>query len=137
MMKDDPSADRQGPLATASTAELVGRLAEEAKELVKKEVELAKSELRSEVKNEIKMATGLAGAAVAALVTLNLLFVAIVLALDDPLPGWAAALIVAAGTLAIGGVAGAVGWSYRARKLLPLTQKTLKEDAQWAEERLS
>jgi uncharacterized membrane protein YqjE len=124
-------------LATASTAELVGRLAQEAKELVKKEVALAKSELRSEVKNEIKMATGLAGAAVAALVTLNLLFVALVLALEDTLPGWAAALIVAAGTLVIGGVAGAVGWAYRARKLLPLTQKTLKEDARWAQERLS
>lgn len=137
MMQDERSADRQGPLATASTAELVERLAAEAKELVKKEVELAKSELRDEWKSEIKTAVGLAAAAVAALVTLNLLFVALALALAEPLPGWAAALIVASGTLAIGGIAGAIGWASRVRNLLPRTQKTLKEDAQWAQERLS
>jgi hypothetical protein len=137
MTQDEGSADRQGPLATASTAELVGRLAKEAKELVTKEVELAKAELRDEWKSEIKAAAGLAAAAIAALVTLNLLFVALALALAETLPGWAAALIVAAGTLVVVGVAGAIGWASRVRRLLPRTQKTLKEDAQWAQERLS
>ena len=133
MTPDDPPPDPRDPLATASTAELVGRLAEEAKELVKKEVELAKAELRSEWKSELKMAAGFAVTAVATLITLNLLFVAIVLGLEESLPGWAAALVVAAGTLVLGGVAGAIGWAYRVRKLLPRTQRTLKEDAQWAQ----
>ena len=133
MTQDDVPQDRKGPLAEASTVELVGRLAEEAKELVKKEVALAKSELRSEWKSELKMAAGFAVTAILAFVTLNLLFVALVLVLAETLPGWAAALIVAAGTLVIGGVAGGIGWAYRVRKLLPRTQRTLKEDAQWAQ----
>ena len=133
MTQDDDPQDRKGPLAEASTVELVGRLAEEAKELVKKEVALAKSELRSEWKSELKMAAGFAVTAILAFVTLNLLFVALVLVLAETLPGWAAALIVAAGTLVIGGVAGGIGWAYRVRKLLPRTQRTLKEDAQWAQ----
>ena len=133
MTQEEETQDRKGPLAEASTVELVGRLAEEAKELVKKEVELAKAELRSEWKSELKMAAGFAVTAVLALVTLNLLFVALVLALEETLPGGVAALVVAAGTLVIGGVAGAIGWAYRVRKLLPRTQRTLKEDAQWAQ----
>ena len=133
MTHGDEAAGREGPLATASTVELVGRLAEEAKELVKKEVELAKSELRGEWKSELKMAAGFAVTAILALVTLNLLFVALVLALAETLPGWASALNVAAGTMVIGGAAGAIAWAYRVRKLLPRTQKTLKEDAQWAQ----
>jgi len=133
MTQEEGTQDRKGPLAEASTVELVGRLAEEAKELVKKEVELAKAELRSEWKSELKMAAGFAVTAVLALVTLNLLFVALVLALEETLPDGVAALVVAAGTLVMGGVAGAIAWAYRVRKLLPRTQRTLKEDAQWAQ----
>jgi len=133
MTQEEGTQDRKGPLAEASTVELVGRLAEEAKELVKKEVELAKAELRSEWKSELKMAAGFAVTAVLALVTLNLLFVALVLALEETLPDGVAALVVAAGTLVMGGVAGAIGWAYRVRRLLPRTQRTLKEDAQWAQ----
>jgi len=133
MTQEEETQDRKGPLAEASTVELVGRLAEEAKELVKKEVELAKSELRGEWKSELKMAAGFAVTAILALVTLNLLFVALVLALEETLPDGVAALVVAAGTLVMGGVAGAIGWAYRVRKLLPRTQRTLKEDAQWAQ----
>jgi uncharacterized membrane protein YqjE len=133
MTRDDEAQDRKGPLAEASTAELVGRLAEEAKELVKKEVDLAKSELRSEWKSELKMAAGFAVTAVLAFVALNLLFVALVLALEETFPDGVSALAVAAGTLVIAGAAGAIGWAYRVRKLLPRTQRTLKEDAQWAQ----
>jgi hypothetical protein len=137
MTPDDQAPDGRDPLATASTAELVGRLAGEAKELVKKEVELAKAELRSEWKSELKMAAGFAVSAVAALVTVTLLFVALALALEQALPGGVSALVVAAGALVIGAVAGAIGWAYRVRKLLPRTQRTLKEDAQWVQQRVS
>jgi hypothetical protein len=133
MTERDDSLETRNPLAAASTAELVGRLADQAKELVKKEVELAKAELRGEWKNELKLAAGFSVAAAAAIVTVTLLFVALALGLGELLPPWAAMLVVAAGTLVMGGVAGAAGWAYRVRKLLPRTQKTLKEDAQWAE----
>ena len=133
MTPNEELQNRQATLTNASTAELVARLADEAKALVKTEVALAKSELRNEWKDELKMGLGFAAAAVAALVTLNLLFVALTLALAESLPAWAAALIVAAGTLVIGGVAGVIGWNYRVRRLLPRTQRTIEEDAQWAQ----
>jgi uncharacterized membrane protein YqjE len=133
MTPNEEIQNRQGDLTNASTVELVGRLADEAKALVKTEVALAKAELRSEWKDELKMATGFTVTAILLLVTLNLLFVAIVLALGESLPGWAAALLVAAGTLILGAVAGAIAWNYRVRKLLPRTQRTIEEDAQWAQ----
>lgn len=133
MTPNEESQIRQASLTNASTAELVAKLADEAKALVKTEVALAKSELRTEWKDELKMGLGFAAAVVAALVTVNLLFVALTLALAESLPAWAAALIVAAGTLVIGGVASAIGWNYRVRKLLPRTQRTIEEDAQWAQ----
>jgi uncharacterized membrane protein YqjE len=136
-MREEESVGREKELATASTSELVGRLAGEAKELVKKEIDLAKVELRTEVKSEMKMAAGLAGAAVAALVTFQLLLAALVLGLAETMAPWAAALVTAGGFLALGLTAGAIGWGYRVRSPLSKTRKTLKEDAQWAQQRLS
>jgi hypothetical protein len=133
MMQKEEIQNRQDPLTNASTAELVARLADEAKALVKTEVALAKAEIRTEWKDQLKMASGFAAAAVLALVTVTLLFVAIALGLAETLPGWSAALLVAAGTFALGAIAGAIGWSYRVRKLLPRTQRTIEEDAQWAQ----
>lgn len=133
MMQKEEILNRQAPLTNATTAELVSRLAGEAKSLVQTEIALAKSELRTEWKDELKMAAGLGVTVVLSLVTLTLLFAAIVLALAESLPGWGAALIVAAGTFVLGAIAGAIGWSYRVRKLLPRTQRTIEEDAQWAQ----
>jgi putative superfamily III holin-X len=53
------------------------------------------------------------------------------------MPGWQAGLIVSAAMLALGAAAGLVGWAKRVKRPLGLTQKTLKEDAQWAKERLA
>jgi uncharacterized membrane protein YqjE len=136
-MPEQELVGREKELATASTGELVGRLAGEAKELVKKEIDLAKSELKSEVKSELKMAAGMAGAGVAALVTFQLLLAALVLGLAEAMPPWAAALVTAGGFVVLGLVAGAIGWGYHVRNPLSKTRKTLKEDAEWAQQRLS
>jgi uncharacterized membrane protein YqjE len=131
------SVNIERPLASASTGELLGQLAHESGALMKKEIELAKAELRADIKREIKMAEGLGVAGICALSTLNLLLVAVVLALAQEFLGWASALIVAAVVLAIGAVAGLVGWAKRVKKPLEKTEKTLKEDARWAKERLT
>ena len=78
------------PLASTSTGQLVGQLAKETTELVKKEIALAQSELRRDLKREIKMAEGLTVAGVCLLTVLNLLLVALVFALSDLMAGWAA-----------------------------------------------
>jgi hypothetical protein len=125
------------PLATQSTSELVGQLFKQSSELVKKEVALAKAEVMVDLRREVKMAERLGVAAVCALCGLNLLLVAGALALALVLPGWAAALIVAAVVLALGALAAWLGWGKRVTHPLERTQRTLKEDVRWAKQRLA
>ena len=68
---------------------------------------------------------------------LNLLLVALVLGLSTWMPGWLAAVIVAAAVFIIGGIVGYVSWTRRVTTPLAATRKTLKEDVQWAKERLA
>jgi uncharacterized membrane protein YqjE len=128
------------PLSETPTQELVARLVRHSKLLVQAEVKLAKAELLEDVKREVHMVEGLGVAAICALVTVNLLLVALVLGLSLDtfvMPGWAAALTVAAVVLVIGTVAGLIGWAMRVKEPLAKTRKTLKEDVQWAKERMA
>jgi uncharacterized membrane protein YqjE len=127
------------PFRQMRTRDLVGELAKKASLLARKEVELAKAELRADVKREIRMAGGLGVAGVCALLVVQLLLVAIVLALMEGgvLPGWAAALAVAAVVLAIGTGAGLWGWTRRVRKPLDTTRHSLREDVRWAKEQIA
>ena len=128
------------PLSATPTTTLVGTLFEDTKQLVQTEIALAKAELMQDVKREVRMVEGLGVAAVCALCTLNLLLVSLVMALSYDLmamDGWAAALVVAAGVLFIGTVAGFLGWKARVKAPLEKTRKTLKEDVRWAKERMA
>ena len=125
------------PLESASTAELVKELFEQSTKLVKSEMALAKAELMSDLQQEVKVAEGLGVAAICGLCGLNLLLVAVALALATVLPAWAAAVIVALVVLAAGAIAGWLGWGSRVKRPLARTQKTLKEDVRWAKERLA
>jgi hypothetical protein len=131
-----PKANEQ-PLDALSTGELVAQLTKQSAELVKKQVDLAQSELRADVKREITAFAGFGIAGACAFAMLILLLVSAVFALAEEIPGWQAGLIVSGAMLALGAVAGVIGWSMRVKKPLDLTQKTLKEDAQWAKERLT
>ena len=128
-----------GGLRGLSTRQLVTELARKASLLARKEVALAKSEVREDLRTEIRTATGLGVAGVCTLCTLNLLLVALVLALTeaDVLRGWVAALIVAAVVLAIGTVAGLVGWSRRVRAPLDATKRSVQENVRWAKDRMA
>ena len=120
-----------------SNRELIGQVIDSATQLAKKEIELAKSELRSDIKAELTMAKGLGVAGLCALWAVGLMLVACALALGTIMPEWAAALIVAGVVLAVGTVAGLIGWGKRVKKPLEATRRTLKEDALWAKERLA
>ena len=117
--------------------ELVGHVIESATLLAKKEIELAKAELRRDLKAEIGMAKGLGIGAVCALCTVNLLLVAAALALGTVMVEWAAALLVAAVVLGVGTAFGLIGWGKRVKSPLESTRRSLKEDALWAKERLA
>ena len=117
--------------------ELIGHVIESATLLAKKEIELAKAELRRDLKAEIGMAKGLGIGAVCALCTVNLLLVAAALALGTVMAEWAAALLVAAVVLGVGTAFGLIGWGKRVKSPLESTRRSLKEDALWAKERLA
>src|SRR3954468_1427601 len=116
---------------------LIGHVIDSATDLAKKEIELAKSELRADLKKELGMVKGLSVAGLCALWAVGLMLVACALALGTVLPEWAAALIVAGVVLAVGTIAGLVGWGKRVKQPLEATRRTLKEDALWAKERLA
>jgi hypothetical protein len=125
------------PVSGMTNRELIGHVVDSATLLAKKEIELAKSELRKDLKAEVSMAKGLGIAGVCALCTLNMFLVAAAFALAHVVPDWAAALIVAAAVLAVGTIAGMVGWKKRVTSPMESTRRSLKEDARWARERLA
>ncbi len=122
--------------ASLSTKELLGKLVEEGTALVRKEMELARTELTADLKTEVQSAKVLGVGAVLGLCGLNLALVTVVLALTLVMPGWTAGLIVTGVVLALAAVIGLVGWKRRVRQPLARTRKHLKEDVQWMKERV-
>ncbi len=127
------------PLRGMRTRDLVTELARKASLLARKEVELAKAELKADLRAEIRMASGLGVAGLCGIFTVQLLLVAVVLALTEAgvLSGWAAALLVAAVVLAIGTGVGLWGWARRVRQPLGTTRRSLREDVRWAKEQIA
>ena len=120
-----------------SNRELVSHMLNSATLLAKKEIELAKTELKADLKRETAMAKGLGVAGLCAIFTVNMMLVACALALGNVMPEWAAALVVAGAVLLVGTVAGLVGWKKRVTSPLEATRRTVKEDVTWAKERLA
>jgi hypothetical protein len=123
-------------VAALSTPELITGLAAEVRELIGKEIELAKTEARADLKAELKSARWVGVAAVAALAFVNMLCVALALALAERLSPPLAALIVAGGLLAVTVVFAMLG---KASLVSPLetTRKTLDESWTWAKNRIA
>jgi uncharacterized membrane protein YqjE len=120
-----------------STLDLLREIAAKARLLAQKEVELARVEIKADLMAELAMVKRLAIAAVFAITTLDMLFVAGVLALGRRMEGWQAALAAAGVALTVAIVAGLVGWRRHRPKPLARTRETLREDVQWAKERLA
>ena len=124
-------------LEAMSNKELLQHVAQSAVLLAKKEVELAKVELKADLKNEVAMAKGLGAAGLCAIWTVGMMLVAGAMALGTVLQEWAAALIVAAGVLLVGTIAGLLGWGKRVKNPMETTRRSIKEDVQWAKERIA
>ena len=114
---------------------LIGQIIGKATILVRKEVALAKTEARADLESELSTVKGLAVAAVASVLGLNVLLVALVFFLATDMPGWLAALLVGGVLLLTGGIVGYLSWAHRVLSPLAVTRKTLKESMQWVKER--
>ncbi|HEU0131088.1 MAG TPA: phage holin family protein [Mycobacteriales bacterium] len=117
-----------------SLGELVGQATKELSTLVRKEIELAKAELSTEIGKAGKGAGMFGGAGVMAMYALTFLSLAAMFGLGAVMPlGWAALIVgavyvVAAAMLALTGKKAFTSFSPKPER----TIKTLKEDAQWA-----
>jgi Protein of unknown function (DUF1469). len=126
-----------GTTRSLSLRELIGEITAKVTLLAKKEVELAKTELKADLAAELATVKGLGLAVLVGVSGLNMLLVAIVLALAAYLPGWLAALLIGGLLVIVAGILGYVSWTRRVTSPLAATRRTLKEDAQWAKERLA
>jgi hypothetical protein len=120
-----------------SSRAIVARAMEDAVQLARKEVELARAEMRENLRTELATAKRLGIGLVCALCTINLLLVAGALALGLVIAEWGAALIVAGAVLMVGAIFAWIGWSRRVTSPMESTRRSLKEDALWAKERLA
>ena len=126
-----------GTVHSLPMRELLGEITEKATLLAKKEIELAKSEIKADVQSELSVVKGLAVAALVLVLGLNMMLTALVLALAPHLAGWLVAILIGGTFLVIGVFVAYVSWSRRVTSPLAVTRKTLKDDAQWAKERLA
>jgi hypothetical protein len=137
MQRYEARAAAGGRNGGPSTRALVNEIGGQLVELAQKEVELARAELASDVRSGRSAAVSIAIGSVVALMGATMLPVAAALALALVMPGWLAALVVAAVVLTIGIVTALVGWNRRPRAPLTLTRKSLKEDWEWLKAQVS
>lgn len=122
-----------------SLGELFKELASDTGTLVRKEVELAKTEMAGKAKVAAKDGAMIAGGGVLAYYASFLLLAALVLALGTIMPLWASALIVGVVLAASAGVLAFIGVK-KLKKVDPApreTIRTLKENKLWLREQMS
>ena len=120
-----------------STVQLLKEIASQGGLLVKKQIALAKTELKSDARTEAKVAGGLGLAAVGAIMTVTLLLVTAAFALALVLPAWAAGLIVTGVVATFVAILAGVSWSRRIRKPLQRSRDELKQDVRFTKERFA
>ena len=121
--------------STRSLGEIVGDITQDLTTLVKQELDLAKSEMKQEVAKVGKGIGMFGGAGAFGYLALIFLGMTLMWLLDNWMPVELAAFIV---TLVFAAVAAALALKGRqemkdANPALPITQQSLKEDAQWAQ----
>jgi hypothetical protein len=119
---------RPAEVAKLSTPELVARIAQDAQDLVKAEIQLAKSELRSTVQSVGSVAKRMAVAGVLGLGAYFTLLGAAVAGLSLVLETWAAALIVGGVLLVSALLLAMLGARAAPRAPLERTRRSIQED---------
>jgi hypothetical protein len=121
---------------TRSLGEIVGDISKDLSDLVRQEMDLARTELKQELTKTGKGAGMFGGAGVAGLLMLIFVSLALAYLLDNWMPRELAMLIVGLLWAAVAAVLAKRGRDNlkEANPELPTTQRTVKEDVQWAKE---
>lgn len=123
---------------TRGLGEEAGQIAQDLRNLLRSEVQLAKAETREQIQLAIRSAIWGAVAALCALLTLVFIALTSMFALWVVLPMWLSALIVTAGLFLIAGLAGLMAYA-RIKQISLVPKRTvdsLKEDVAWAKAQL-
>jgi hypothetical protein len=120
-----------------STVQLVREIAVQASLLVRKQVQLAKTELKADARTEAQVAGGLGLAAVGAIITVTLLLVTAAFALALVMPAWGAGLIVSGFMAVVAAVLAGVSWKRRVRKPLEHSRNELRQGIRFTRERFA
>ncbi len=136
IQRSEPSVERSAapPTSEASLGDLVSRMTDDLSNLFRKEVELAKIEIKEEATKAAKGAGLLGGTGMAALFCLIMLSFAAAWGLAEIMPTGFAFLIMG-GLYGVGAAIFFVAGRARLRKVHPVpeqTVETVKEDIQWA-----
>lgn len=129
--------DLRGTTGRAPTERSLGELIAEAtgelSTLMRKEIELAKAELKADMSALGKGVGALGGAGFTGYLCVLFLSLAAMFGLDAVLPMWAAALVVGGVYLVLAAALGLLGKKAVGRMPgVPRTVKTIKEDVEWA-----
>ena len=119
--------------------ELLKRLSNQVSTLARQEVELAKAELAAKGRVFGRAAGFFGAAALLALCGLGALTALLILALDEAMPAWAAALVVTVLMLALAGAFALLGKRRIEEAGAPVPKETIestKEDIKWAKTQL-
>lgn len=121
-----------------SLGELFSDLSGDLSSLMRKEVQLAKTEMSENISRTVKNAILLVVAAVFVVFALFALIVAAIYGLSTVVAPWLAALIVAGALLVIAGALAMIGLNaLKKASLAPKeTVRTLQEDVQWAKQQI-
>ncbi|CAA9567995.1 MAG: hypothetical protein AVDCRST_MAG49-3196 [uncultured Thermomicrobiales bacterium] len=119
--------------------ELVGGVVKDLQDMVRGEVQLAKTELKESAVGAGKGIGFLVGSALLGTIGFTFLMLALTELLDDLMPRWAAAGVVALGLLALAGILALLGKrALSSGALTPYqTIDTLKEDKEWAQQQIN
>ncbi len=122
----------------ASLGDLVGRLSNEAGNLIRTHIELAKAEVKEEIKNAAAGAGMLAGGGVAAHLALFILSIAAGWGLAEVMSIWLAFLVVGLIWVVVAAVLFVVGRA-RLRRVEPPkeTLAEIQEDKEWLKQQAS
>ncbi len=126
-----------GAPSQLGTGELVKQIGTQAEVLVRKQFELAKAELKHDLKAEATAFGGLGVSAVLGIISVTLLLVTAALGLSLVLPAWAAGLIVTGVMIAVTLIVALISWKKRVSTPLARTRQSVRDDVRWAKERLT
>lgn len=117
----------------APTGELLRAAIEDARELVQLEVNLARDEVKEEMRAGVQAAIAFGVSGACALLVVAMICVAIILAIGSPV----VALLFGLGFLVVSAIAGALGYFRLPKKPLPTTRTRLERDVQQLKEHVA